>query len=253
MLMQNLTGSMKQALFIPWLIILIGVFSCTRPFVYLISPPFDLKLLHGMDATVVATDGLLLKGFIKTFNDKFETRSNFRSYYIDLFKKQLRTGSVFSRVDADTSSAWNLLKSFAGSKEDFLVIDSLFVKNNSDYLINIHHMEVSNRLQNNMGTDTDGNMVTSRREICVVKARIQIIDRNSRKPILELETTGEKTVSLFNSGATLEKAILNSIDHAIMYLQSGLTKFRQGKKYTLKPGERDGTAKQGSRMSNPLR
>lgn len=209
------------------LILVMSVCSCTRTYVYLVSYPYDLKLLNNTSVTIVGSDGLVLKGFIKTFNEKYENKHSFTTNYVTLFKNKLSQSGQFSLVHADTSYTWNLIKSFVGSKEDFFIIDSLFAKNNSDYIINIHPMEISNRFLNNTGTDANGNAMTTRKETCVVKARFQIIDRISRKPILEFESGGEKAVSFFNYKATLENAILTSMDHAVLYLQSGLTKFKK--------------------------
>lgn len=201
--------------------------SCTKTYVYLVSNPYDLKSLIHKSVTVVATDELLLKGFIKTFNEKYLNKRIFATNYVTLIKEQLSLGNTFSRIDADTSDTWHLINSFAGSKEEFVIIDSLFSKNNSDYVINVYNFELSDRLLNNAGADADGNTMTTRKEIAAVKARFQVIDRMSRRPILEFESSGEKAVSFFNYAATLEKAMRTSLEHAVRYLQSGETKFKK--------------------------
>ncbi len=54
------------------------------------------------------------------------TGTIFATNYVTLIKEQLSLGNTFSRIDADTSDTWHLINSFAGSKEEFVIIDSLF-------------------------------------------------------------------------------------------------------------------------------
>lgn len=201
--------------------------SCTRTYIFLASSSYDLNIFRHKNFTLVGTNGILLKGFIKTYNERYGNDRIFIHHYLRLIADQLSQGNTFGKIDTDTSSSWNLIKTFTGSKEEFVILDSLFAKNNSDYILHVYNVEVSNRHINNSGADADGNTMTTRKEIAVVKARFQIIDRRSRKPVLEFESNGEKAVSFFNYTATLEKAMLHSIEHAVHYLQSGETKYKK--------------------------
>jgi len=200
--------------------------SCTKTYVYLASRPYDLISLNNKSVTIVGTDGILLKGFIKTFNEQYGNNRVFKNNYLKLFKDHLSSGNIFAKIYADTSHAWNIIKSFAGSKVDFILIDSLFTHNHFDYILNIYNFEISNRNINNTGTEADGNVMTTRKEIVIVKARFQVIDRLSRRQIVEFESSGEKAVSFFNYSATLNKAVMKSIEHAVQYIHSGETKFK---------------------------
>jgi len=219
---------MKKLIFFFGVFIAIGLTSsCNKTYVYLASSPYDLTSLKNKSVTIVGTDRILLKGFIKTFNEQYGNKSVFINNYINLFKDHLSLGNTFTKIEADTSHAWHLIKSFAGSKEDFVLIDSLFVNNHSDYILNIYNFEISNRNINNTGTEADGNVMSTRKEIAVVKARFQVIDRLSRQHLVEFEASGEKAVSFFNLKTALNKALLKSIEHAVQYIQSGETKFKK--------------------------
>lgn len=202
--------------------------GCAKIYINVISKSQELNLNSDnlKTATIVGIDGLSLNEFIKTFNNKYKQNRDFIDEYINSFTNKLQMGKLFTQVKFDNSHKWSLIKSFAGAKEDFKIIDSLFNSCTSDYIINVSNFEISNRTQTfTSGGGPNMPMRTSTTEFCVVNAQFQIIDKRTRKGILEFKSTGEGSVFLFAFEAALEKAMNNSIEHAITYLKTGQIKF----------------------------
>jgi hypothetical protein len=66
---------------------------------------------------------------------------------------------------------------------------------------------------------------SSSTEFCIINAQFQIIDKKTRKCILEFKSTGESRVFLFAFDAAFKNAMNNSIDHAVAYMKTGQIKF----------------------------
>lgn len=199
--------------------------SCTSIYINEISksPSFNA---NSRTAIVVGIDGLILNEFIKTFDNKYRQKRDFINNYINSFSSKLQNEKIFVNVNADDSNQWNLIKSFAGAKDDFKTIDSLYNNCNADYIINISNFEISNRFQTSstVGSPNIPGGTTSV-EFCVIKARFQISDKITRKSILEFEAKGESSVFLFAFEKAFINAMENSIDHAIAYLKTGKKEF----------------------------
>lgn len=214
------------------LVLLIALTSCSKIYINELSKTNALNL-NNSKVLVVASDELALNEFVKTFNKRYNQRRDYINEYINLFKNRLSADNICSEIKIDKSSKWALLKSFAGSKEDFNTIDSLFNNCNSDFIVLISNFEISNSKQfNNYGggyNASGGNMpmASSSTEYCVVKAQFQIMDKKTRKSILEFKSTGEGSVFLFAFEEALKTAIDNSIEHAILYLKTGQIKYNK--------------------------
>ena len=86
--------------------------------------------------------------------------------------------------------------------------------------------EISNRIvTSTVGGGPNSPPHTTSTEFCVVKSRFQIIDRESRKRVLEFESKGEAGVMLFAFEKALNNAMNNSIDNAVAYLKTGKKEF----------------------------
>ena len=169
------------------LTILILFSGCTKIYISVISKSHDINADKTKSAIIVGTDGIALHEFTQTFNKRYQHKREFINDYVSFFKDKLLTASIFNQLNADTCSQWSLVKSFAGSREDFKIIDSLFTNCHADYIINISNFEVSNRMQAyTSGGGTNSTMSTYTTEYCVVNAQIQIIDA-----VKQLESDGE--------------------------------------------------------------
>jgi hypothetical protein len=214
--------------------LLVILSACTKIFINEISKSPNLKFLESSKTVlVVGTDGVALNEFIKTFNNRYKQKRDFINEYINSFGGKLSEGRVFTNVKSDTSTCWSLIKSFAGAKEDFNVIDSLFQRCSSDYILNISNFEVKNYTRTTTSSrpaygGSGGTVMTSSStEFCVVLAQFQFIDKKTRKNLMEFRSTGESSVFLFAYDLALENAIKSSIDHAIAYLKTGQIEFRR--------------------------
>jgi len=202
--------------------------GCSKTYISVISKSPECNLSSGdlKTATVVGVDGLSLNEFTKTFNKKYRQNRDFIDEYINLVTNKLQMGKLFAQVKFDNSRQWGLMKSFAGMKEDFKIVDSLFTNCSSDYIINVSNFEISNRIQS--FTSYGGpnmSMSSSSTEFCVINAQFQVIDQKTRKSILEFKSTGEGSVILFAFEAAFKNAVANSIDHAVAYLKTGKITF----------------------------
>lgn len=219
---------MKPKILLLPVVLFFLITSCTTVYINVISKNQDLNFNTNnlKTYTVVGMDGVSLIEFVKTFNKKYPQKRQFVNDFVKLFSTRLHEAGVSPMVRCDTSLQWNLIKSVAGSKEEYNVIDSLFTVCPTDYLISISNLEVTNRTQ---AYTTGGGVymgtMTSSQEWCVINAQIQIIDRNTRKSVLEFRTSGQGSVFLFAFTNALEEAVNSAIKHSIAFLKTGQTKF----------------------------
>jgi hypothetical protein len=76
-----------------------------------------------------------------------------------------------------------------------------------------------------MGAGPGMPMTNSSTEFCIVKSTFELIDTNTKRVVMEFESTGEAGVIFFAFEAALRQATSKSVEHAIEYMRSGKVKF----------------------------
>ena len=202
--------------------------SCTKIYINEISrtPGFSIDMAKSKKFVVVASNELLLNEFYKTFNKKYSNNRAFVNDYLQQFELKANSQKVVSSLTSDKSENWDVIRSYTASLDNPKSIDALFNDCAADYIVYLSKFEISNRVDTHT-TNTGPNSapMTSSHEYCIVKVRYQIIDKNTRKRVLEFESKGEAGVMLFAFEKALNDATERSIEFAVSFLKTGQKEF----------------------------
>jgi hypothetical protein len=203
--------------------------SCTRIYISEISrtPGFSIEQAKAKKTILVGCNEVMVNEFTKTFGKNYSSNRDFVNSYLQLLSAKLNSGKVLNDLTVDTSEEWDKIRSYSAALDNPKTIDDLFKNCTADYILYISRLEIANRIESRTQS-TGGQMnqqVTTTVEYCIVRARFQIIDKNSRKRVFEFESTGEASVLIFAFEKALKDAIGRSIDHTVEYLKTGKKEF----------------------------
>jgi hypothetical protein len=196
--------------------------ACSNMVIYEISKSQNFKLLpeSKKTVTIVGCEDISLKEYVKLFNKKYSRKRDFVDDYISSLSNKLKSANTFSQIKFDLSPLWCSIKPYSNIRYNENVLDSLLNNCNTDYIINISDINVTNRIE--YGRMNGGRALhMSITEFFMIQTSYQVIEVKSRKKILEFVSVGESAIFLFPCQSSLSAATRRSISNAITYLKTG--------------------------------
>jgi hypothetical protein len=216
-----------RKIFIGFILILSGCSSALKIEESFKAENFDFSLLSKSKITFVGTEKIYLREFKKTFKDEYSDTSKLNLKLFETFSEELKKKNSKSMI---TYYDKKIPKVFLGDlsfKEfDKIEIDSFFKELNSDILLLVNNIEISNKYEPTQNfNSTNNTMTSSSSEDCVVTIEFECWDVKNQKRILSYKSHGKDTVFLILYLNALNNAIEEAINNSVEYiLNNGVIK-----------------------------
>lgn len=199
-----------------YFLLVVFLTSCivTKDYVVKIDKNENISNPESKKVVVTATDKLKLKKFVKAFNRKYKSNSDFVKSYLGNFTIEAEKNDVFDEIKFVDVNQLNLLKE----------------NSKADYIINFSSFEIINKFEtrkSHVSRNGETPYSYDPTEFCVIKVNVKVFDVKTKKRILEFVSIGESSLFLFGYVKILEKAKSRSITHIINYLKSRKVNYKK--------------------------
>ena len=186
-----------------------------------------IQLKKSDKITLVSAFDLKLSNYEKTFHKHFINNDDFTNSYNLYLTKEIKDEKFLANINYDSTKQWSILSNFSGSKDDFNIIDVLYNKSDANYILLTSGIEINEKSVSHFTSNGKGGGTTTYTEYVTVQSKFKLIEKSTRKTIVEFTSNGESVVRFLQYKKALRRAIQNNVYNVCGFLKTGKKFFKK--------------------------